>query len=71
MFEVINTVMSPNEVKSQLPLASNLAAIKMQRDEVVKDIIAGRDSRKLIVVGPCSADNEEAVCDYIARLAKV
>lgn len=71
MFEIINSIMTAEQVKEQLPVPEKLKQIKEQRDQEIKDIISGADSRKLVVIGPCSADNEDAVCDYIARLAKV
>ncbi|MEG2414090.1 MAG: 3-deoxy-7-phosphoheptulonate synthase [Clostridia bacterium] len=69
MFTKINEIMTAEEVKQLIPVPANLAALKAKRDQEVKDIISGKDDRKLIIVGPCSADNEEAVCDYISRLA--
>lgn len=46
-------------------------AVKRQRDEVIQNILAGKDNRFLLIIGPCSADNEKAVLDYIHRLVKV
>jgi 3-deoxy-7-phosphoheptulonate synthase len=55
----------------EIPFPSHLRQIKQQRDEDIKRIFEGKDDRFLLVIGPCSADSEEPVCDYIARLAKV
>lgn len=71
MFEKIQTIMSSEELKALVPVSAEIAKIKEQRDKSVMDIIAGRDKRMLIIVGPCSADNETAVCDYVSRLAKL
>ena len=71
MFEKIQTIMSSEELKALVPVSADIAKIKEQRDNAVMDIIAGRDKRMLIIVGPCSADNETAVCDYVSRLAKL
>ena len=71
MFEQVQTIASPQEIKQQLPVPRALALRKAERDEAVRRIIDGRDDRKLVIVGPCSADNEEAVCEYISRLAGV
>lgn len=71
MFTKIQRIMTDNELKEQYPLSPALKAVKEERDNIVKDIIAGKDKRKLLIIGPCSADNEEAVCDYVARLAKL
>lgn len=37
--------------------------------EFIKDIITGKRDKFLVVIGPCSEDNEDAVCDYVSRLA--
>lgn len=71
MFEKIQTIMSSEELKTHVPVSAEIAAIKAERDRAVMDIIAGRDKRMLMIVGPCSADNETAVCDYVSRLAKL
>lgn len=71
MFEKIKTIMSSEELKALVPVSAEIAKIKAERDKAVMDIIAGRDKRLLIIVGPCSADNETAVCDYVSRLAKL
>lgn len=71
MFEKIKTIMSSEKLKALVPVSAEIAKIKAERDKAVMDIIAGRDKRLLIIVGPCSADNETAVCDYVSRLAKL
>lgn len=71
MFTKISEIMSPEQVLELSALPKNLKQIKLNRDNVVKQIISGKDKRLLIIVGPCSADNEDAVCDYVARLAKL
>ncbi len=58
----------PMEVKQMYPLTSALAAIVAQRAEEVKAIFKGESNKFLLVIGPCSADNEESVIDYISRL---
>ena len=45
--------------------------VKETRDRLIQDVITGNSDKFLVIVGPCSADNEEAVCDYTNRLAKV
>lgn len=69
MFNKVNDIISAEELKKQMPLSPHLAALKAKRDQTVKDIISGKDLRKLLVIGPCSADHEDSVCDYVARLA--
>ena len=61
----------PQEIKAQYPLPDECIDVKRERDNEIKDILAGRSNKLLLVIGPCSADNETAVLDYISRLAKV
>jgi len=61
----------PKDLKEMFPLTEDLRCMKEGRDEVVRDIIEGRDKRMLLVIGPCSADREDAVLDYMTRMAKV
>lgn len=61
----------PKEIKEMFPVTEEMAALKEQRDAEIKDIIAGRSKKFMLIIGPCSADNEDAVIDYILRLRKV
>lgn len=61
----------PKEIKEMFPVTEEMAALKKQRDAEIKDIIAGRSKKFMLIIGPCSADNEDAVIDYILRLRKV
>ena len=61
----------PKEIKAMYPLSEKCAAIKAQRDKEIRDVITGADDRFLIIIGPCSADNETAVMDYLHRLVPV
>ena len=60
---------NPIEIKEQMPLGSQLTARKAELDRTVADIFAGTDPRKLLIIGPCSADREDAVVEYCVRLA--
>lgn len=71
MFQAVSKILSPQEVKEKLPLSAAMQEKKAERDAAVKAILSGADSRKLFIVGPCSADNETAVLDYVGRLAGV
>lgn len=61
----------PVEVKEQYPLTEAVKKIKIKRDEEIDKIFTGESDKFLLVIGPCSADNEESVLDYIGRLSKV
>lgn len=67
----LNELPSPAEIRERFPLSKELAAIKADRDRQITDIMTGKDDRMILVIGPCSADNEDAVCDYINRLVSV
>ena len=70
-FTFIRQLPSPDEVKAQAPMSEEMKKIKAGRDRLIRDVIAGESDKFLVVVGPCSADNEDAVCEYTNRLAKV
>ena len=61
----------PMELKEQYPLKAEYAAKKVLRDKEIADIFTGKDNRLLLVIGPCSADREDAVIEYICRLARI
>ncbi|MEI6437483.1 MAG: 3-deoxy-7-phosphoheptulonate synthase [Candidatus Omnitrophota bacterium] len=58
-------------IMAELPVSPEVLEVKRERDREVSDIIAGKSSKFLLIIGPCSADNEDAVCEYVARLAKL
>ena len=59
---------SPQELKKMYPVTPEAAAMKAANDEAVKDILSGRSDKLLLVIGPCSADRQDAVIEYIFRL---
>lgn len=67
----VKEAMTPDELMEQLPLPKEHAALKKQRDRDIRRVFVGESEKFLVIVGPCSADNEDAVCDYIGRLAKL
>ena len=70
-FEYLKKMPTPEEIKEMLPVPERIREIKLQRDKEVADIITGKDDRFLCIIGPCSADNEDAVCEYIEKLSRV
>ena len=70
-FEFIKKLPSPEEVRNQYPLSRDLINLKKERDEELRRIFTGEDDRFIVIIGPCSADNEDAVCDYLSRLRRV
>lgn len=65
---IIRELPPPSELKNAHPLSQELISIKAERDSEVKKIFAGESDKFLLVIGPCSADSEEPVLDYITRL---
>lgn len=70
-FKFINKLPSPEEIKQEYGLSETATQTKKERDQMVSDIITGDSDKFLVIIGPCSADNEDSVCDYISRLKKV
>ena len=61
----------PKEIKEQYPLTQELANIKSERDILIADVFTGKSDKMVLIIGPCSADREDAVLDYCERLAKI
>lgn len=61
----------PMDIKAQYPLTDELAAIKKKRDDEIRSVFEGKSDKFILVIGPCSADNEDSVLDYISRLRRV
>ena len=70
-FEFVKKLPIPAEIREQYPVSDTCAEIKAERDAMIKDVFTGDSDKFLAIIGPCSADNEEAVLDYTSRLAKV
>ncbi len=70
-FEFVKKLPTPAEIKEMYPMTERVAKIKEERDTMIRKVFTGESDKFLVIIGPCSADNEEAVCDYIGRLAKV
>ena len=70
-FKFVKQLPSPEEIKEMSPVTEEMKKVKETSDRLIQDVITGNSDKFLVIVGPCSADNEEAVCDYTNRLAKV
>ena len=68
-FKIINQLPTPKELASMLPISTAGLRYKKERDLEISDILSGRSKKFLIIIGPCSADNEDALIDYSTRLA--
>jgi 3-deoxy-7-phosphoheptulonate synthase len=70
-FEFIKKLPTPDEIRAQYPVPEKVREIKKIRDAEIRDVFTGKSNKFLVIIGPCSADNEEAVCDYVGRLASI
>ena len=70
-FEFVEKLPVPAEIKEQFPMSDALCSLKARRDEEIRRIFTGEDSRFLMIIGPCSADNPDAIFDYLHRLRAV
>ena len=60
----------PMEIREEMPLSAELTAKKQAFDAEVAKVFTGEDARKVLIIGPCSADREDSVLEYMNRLAK-
>ena len=67
----IRKLPEPETILKEYPLDKKYYSLRKEFISNIKDVLSGRSKRKLILVGPCSADNEEAILDYVKRLAKL
>ena len=59
----------PADLKAEYPLSSQILKLKEKRDREIREIFEGKSDKFLVIVGPCSADNEDSVCEYVSRRA--
>ena len=70
-FQYIAKLPTPEDIRAAYALPPALVQLKKERDAEIRDVITGKSNKFLVIIGPCSADNEDSVCDYVNRLAKV
>ena len=70
-FKFVKQLPSPDEIKKQVPVPEALKKAKEKRDKEIQAIFTGESDKFLVIVGPCSADNEDSVCEYTNRLAAI
>lgn len=68
---MVKSVPTPDEIRQAHPMDKSLAEIKAVRDEEIKKVFTGESDKFIAIIGPCSADYEDSVLDYLTRLAKV
>jgi 3-deoxy-7-phosphoheptulonate synthase len=70
-FTYVQEIPSVKEILETIPLSGDLKKIKKKKDEEIISIFSGDNEKFLVIIGPCSADDEDAVCEYVSRLAKL
>ena len=61
----------PKEIKEQFPVDEKIKKKKAEKDKEIRDVVTGASDKFVLIIGPCSADNEDSVIDYVTRLSKV
>ncbi|MDD3140272.1 MAG: 3-deoxy-7-phosphoheptulonate synthase [Lachnospiraceae bacterium] len=69
--EYFDKLPEPKVLKEEYPISPRMLKVKAQRDKEIRDIFTGQSDKFIVIIGPCSADNEDSVCEYINKLAKV
>ena len=70
-FTYLQKIPTPEQILQALPMPAKLKKLKVDRDRDIINVLKGKDSRMLLIIGPCSADNEDALCEYVLRLGHV
>jgi len=61
----------PKDIKEMFPISDDYAAKRLKKIKEIEAVLGGKSDKFMLIIGPCSADNEEAVLDYLCRLRKV
>jgi len=69
--EFVKKIPTAQEIIEEMPLSNHIREIKENRDVEIRKVFQNEDDKFLLIIGPCSADNEDSVCEYIGKLAKV
>lgn len=70
-FRFVEKLPTPSQIREEYPMTEELTKIKAERDAMIAKVFTGESDKFLVIIGPCSADNEDAVCEYIRRLARL
>ena len=70
-FKYIQEIPAPETILKDIPVSEDLKKLKAARDRQIRDVFEGNTEKFVLIVGPCSADNEDSVCDYNLRLRKL
>ncbi len=70
-FKYLQKIPTAVSIKQAMPLSDKLAKIKAKRDQEILDVLKGDNPRMILIIGPCSADDESALCEYVSRLSRL
>ena len=70
-FTNVRQIPKAKDIIEKMPLSADLKKIKKEKDREIQGVFSGAVDKLLLIIGPCSAHDEDAVCDYISRLAKM
>ena len=70
-FAYLQKIPTPAEILKLMPMPAKLKQVKAGRDKDILNVIKGNDNRLLLIIGPCSADDEDALSEYVSRLASL
>lgn len=70
-FKFVKKLPTPEEIRSEFPVPDSFLKLKSERDTEIRDVLTGKSNKFLVIIGPCSADNADSVCDYVNRLSKI
>ena len=64
-FQMVRPLPTPEEIQDTLPVPAELAAVKADRDRSIREVFEKKSSKFIVVIGPCSAHDSDAVHDYV------
>ncbi|UCH44962.1 MAG: 3-deoxy-7-phosphoheptulonate synthase [Nitrospiraceae bacterium] len=70
-FQYIRKMPQIEEILQSIPLTPELRELKRRRDKEIIAVFKGESNKFIVIIGPCSADNEDGLCDYVSRLARI
>lgn len=68
---LMKKIPTAKELQEEIPMTAELKKIKEERDRMIRQVFVGESDKFIMIIGPCSADNESAVLDYVTRLSKL
>ena len=70
-FQYVREMPGVSDILESIPVADDLKEIKEKRDREIKAVFERESEKFLVIIGPCSADNEDSVCEYVSKLARL